>query len=168
MKNRVIMVVLILLPLLGLGGLFWFLHVKNELPTERENKEAKALEFQDNTLQCPHCHMYVVGKKDTAQIITKAHKTHFFDDVGCAILWLKEQKIEPRSVVFWVFSADSNQYIDAYNAFYSTHEKTTMAYGFRAYASSREGMIGFDEMRLRMMRGETMHDPKIRHHNQGE
>jgi hypothetical protein len=39
-----------------------------------------------------------------------------------------------------------------------------MHYGFGAYenANAKEGMIDFNEMRLRMLRGETISDPKIR------
>lgn len=168
MKKKVVMALLMLFPLVALSGLFWFLHVKSQLPTDIKNSEAKALEFKDNTIVCPQCHMSLVGKKDTAQIITKGHKTYFFDDVGCAIMWLKAQKIEPRSVVFWVFSADSNRYVDAYSAFYSSDESTPMAYGFRAYEQRTETRIDFDTMYLRMVRGETMHDPKLRHPKKGE
>lgn len=162
MRRYLATVLLVVFPLLSLGGLFWFLSVSHRLPNEIVNKEAKALDFEDNTLQCPVCHMYLVGKNDTAQIITADRKTHFFDDVGCAILWLREQKLEPRNVVFWVFSGDTKRYIDAYGAFYSIDDKTPMLYGFRAYEQFSQGRIGFEPMRLRMLRGETMQDPKVR------
>ncbi len=40
--------------------------------------------------------------------------------------------------------------------------ETPMHYGFGAYENLKEGMIDFNEMRLRMLRGENMSDPKIR------
>ena len=167
MKKNSLIGILIVFPLLALGGLFYTLHLKNQLPTDITNKEKAPLEFKDNTVQCPQCHMYLVGKKYTAQIITKELKTHFFDDIGCAILWLKEQKIEPKSVTIWVFSNDSNHYIDAFKAAYSSDDETPMHYGFGAYERLKEGMIDFNEMRLRMLRGENMSDPKVRHHLKG-
>ena len=111
--------------------------------------------------------MYLVGKKHTAQIITKELKTHFFDDIGCAILWLKEHKIEPKEITFWVFSNDSNRYIDALKASYNSDDETPMHYGFGAYENLKEGMIDFNEMRLRMLRGETINDPKIKQQLKG-
>jgi len=167
MKNRVLIGVLILFPIIALSGFFWFMHAKNQLPTEMLNSAKVPLEFKDNTIQCPQCHMYLVGKKHTAQIITTDLKTHIFDDIGCALLWLKEHKIEPNETTMWVFSNDTNRYIDALKAFYSISDETPMRYGFGAYESSKEVMIDFNEMRLRMLRGENMSDPKVKHHLQG-
>jgi hypothetical protein len=161
-KKTIFVGVLIIFPLLALSGLFWFLHVKHQLPTDISNSAKVALDFKDNTIQDPECNMYLVGKKHTAQVITGDSKTHFFDDIGCAILWLKEQKIEPRTVTIWVFSNDTNRYIDAFKASYAINDETPMHYGFGAYENPKEVMIDFNEMRLRMLRGENMSDPKIR------
>ncbi len=161
MNRRLALSILILTPLLSLGALFGYLRTQNQLPTDRKNPEGVPLAFQDNTVQCPTCHMYLVGKKHTAQIIQNA-KTYFFDDVGCAVLWMKAQNVEPSRVRMWVFSNDTNRYVDALRAFYSVTDETPMHYGFGAYEQQGEYRITFDEMRLRMLRGETMSDPKIR------
>jgi hypothetical protein len=44
-----------------------------------------------------------------------------------------------------------------------------MHYGFGAYenANAKEGMIDFEQMRLRMLRGETISDPKIKQQLKG-
>lgn len=162
MKNKVLIWVLVLFPIVVLGGFFWFLHVKHQLPTEITNSKKIPLEFKDNTIQCPQCHMSLVRTLYTAQIITQDSKTHFFDDIGCAILWMKEQKTELQTITFWIFSNDTNRYIDAFKAFYSSNDKTPMHYGFGAYEHQKDGLIDFTEMRLRMLRGENMSDPKIR------
>ncbi len=159
--------VLIVFPFVALGVLFLSVKSAHQLPTEVINSAKVPLEFKDNTIQCPQCHMYLVGKKHTAQIITTDLKTHFFDDIGCAIIWMKEQKIEPKSITMWVFSNDTHRYIDAFKAFYSTQDTTPMQYGFGAYEEYKESYIAFDEMRLHMLRGETMQDPKIKQHAKG-
>lgn len=41
-----------------------------------------------------------------------------------------------------------------------------MHYGFGAYEQPKEGLIDFNEMRTRMLRGENMNNPKIRQHLQ--
>jgi len=165
-KNKVLIWVLVLFPIVALGGFFLFLHVKHQLPTEIINSKKVPLEFKDHTVQCPQCHMYLMGTKHSVQIITNDLKTHFFDDMGCAIVWLNEQKIESQTITLWIFSIDTNRYIDAFKAFYSINDTTPMHYGFGAYEQKKEGLIDFTEMRLRMLRGENMSDPKIRQHLQ--
>lgn len=162
MKRYVMRGILILFPIFALGGIFWSLHVKQQNPMDYRNVDKKPLQIQDNSVQCPQCFMYVAGKKDTAQIISKEGKTYFFDDVGCAILWTKKNSVELSELTFWVYAQDSATWIDAHKAYYSTIEETPMRYGFRAHEKLQEGMIDFEEMRLRMFRGETMNDPKIR------
>lgn len=161
--NRIMMsVVLIGFPLFALGGLFWYLHVSHQHPMEIVNEQKIPMEVKDNSVQCPQCQMYIVGKKDTAQIIMPEGKTYFFDDIGCAILWSKERKFDLETTVFWVYTKDSLRWINANDAFYSIIDETPMNYGFSAYEKEEGGMISFPEMRLRMLRGENMSDPKVR------
>lgn len=155
-------ITLVLFPLIALGGLFWYLAQANLTPDKVQNLEQKALAFKDNTVQCPQCHMFLVGTKDTAQIVTKEGKTTFFDDVGCAILWIRDQKVNMKDARFWVFAKDTRHYIEAEKAFYSINDETPMKYGFSAYTHLKEGFISYEEMRLRMLRGENMSNPKIR------
>ncbi len=155
-------IILILFPVVAIALLWYYASVVNQKPDQVINKEQKPLGYKDNTVQCPQCNMFLVGKKDTAQIITSDHKTHFFDDVGCAVLWLKEHSIEPKNIKFWVHTRDTHEYILAQDAFYSRIDETPMRYGFGAYKNSQEGFIDFEQMRLKMLRGENMSDPKIR------
>jgi copper chaperone NosL len=127
-----------------------------------DNKEAKPLEFKDNKIQCPQCHMYLVGKKYTAQAIDIHHKTHFFDDPGCLILWARDNNIDINTLTLWVYTLDTKKYIDMRKAFYSINDKTPMEYGFGAYEKKQDGFIDFKTMRLRMLRGEHLLNPKIR------
>jgi len=154
--------ILILFPLLTLGLLAYIKYQTTRDITQINNHEQKPLEFKDNTVQCPQCYMYLVGKKHTAQAIDEAHKTHFFDDPGCLILWARDQKKELKTLTLWVFAMDSEKWIDMKKAYYDIKEITPMEYGFAAYESSKEGFITFEEMQLRMLRGETMANPKIK------
>lgn len=155
-------VILILFPLLVLGGLYGYLYKRDQRATDIVNTEKKALEFKDNTIMCPQCFMYLVGKKHTVQWVDKEGKTSFFDDIGCMILWSKAQKINLDDRVIWVYSLDTVRYIDAKKAYFSLTDETPMNYGFGAYENNKEGMINFEEMRLRMLRGENLSDPKVR------
>ncbi|EHP30858.1 conserved hypothetical protein, secreted [Sulfurimonas gotlandica GD1] len=85
---------------------------------------------------------------------------HYFDDIGCMILWSNENSINTEKAK--VFSKDTTHYIDAASASYKIGEKTPMSYGFCAYENSVENHIDFDEVTIKMLRGEHMANPKIR------
>lgn len=161
-KQKTWVAILILFPLFALSGLFYTLHVKQQHPSEIVNHAKIPLDFKDNQVQCPQCHMFLVGKKHTVQVINTKGKTLFFDDIGCAIIWLKNQKIESSEMTIWIFSLDTQRYIDAFKAHYTLSEITPMGYGFGAYEHDKAESMNFDEMRLKMLRGENMSDPKIR------
>ena len=90
----------------------------------------------------------------------------YFDDMGCLILWTKKESKEPSEAM--VFTKDTKQYIKATDAFYTIKERTPMGYGFTAYEQEQPESIKFGEMKLRMLRGEHMANPKIRKQILGE
>lgn len=85
---------------------------------------------------------------------------YYFDDIGCFILWSHENKFDTQGAK--VFTKDSARYIDATKAHYKIGEKTPMAYGFCAYEDSVDDELDFNEVTIRMLRGEHMANPKIR------
>ncbi|MBU1667127.1 hypothetical protein KKC13_01840 [bacterium] len=93
-------------------------------------------------------------------------KQIYFDDVGCLILWTKKEGRESRDAK--VFTKDTKEYIKADDAHYTINEQTPMNYGFSAYKKPPPNSIRFDEMQLRMLRGEHMANPKIRKQILGE
>jgi len=95
----------------------------------------------------------------TAKIELK-NRIYSFDDMGCLILWAKDKNINIDNVQ--VFANDTGRYTEANNAYFTINEKTPMNYGFSAYENFKEGTIKIDEVKLRMLRGEHMANPKIR------
>ncbi len=67
-------------------------------PTTIDNIDKKPLTFKKNSVICPQCNMPLESKNHTAQAITNDNKTHFFDDIGCMILWMKAEVIKYGSV----------------------------------------------------------------------
>ena len=108
---------------------------------------------------CPQCNMPL--PKDnihTAYI----EESNYFDDIGCLILWSKANRIELDSCKVYVFSNDTKEYIDAETAYYTINEKTPMNYGFGAYKIKKDQYVDFDTMSAKMLKGETMANPKVR------
>jgi len=55
-------------------------------------------------------------------------------DIGCAVLWLDEEKIPWRDkAILWITDAKSGKWIDARKAKYVEGAMTPMAFGFAAY-----------------------------------
>ncbi|MFK5881283.1 MAG: hypothetical protein QM482_03630 [Sulfurospirillum sp.] len=156
-------IVLIVFPVLVILGLFYYKTQSDQKAEDIKNTEMIPLKIIPNKMQDPQCHMYLSTQDFAVEVITKDYKTHFFDDPGCSILWMKGNKIDPKNVKIWAYTMDTKKWIDAKKAFYSISDfETPMHYGFGAHEKDRKGYIGFDEMRLRMLRGENMTNPKIR------
>ena len=118
-------------------------------------------EQKDDIKICPQCNMGLPkSDKNTANIINSDN--YYFDDVGCMVLYAHEHHIEFKKIDAKVFSNDTHKYIDAKEAYYTIDEETPMHYGFGAYENKVKNSIDFDELILRMLRGENMANPKIR------
>jgi len=101
---------------------------------------------------CERCKMVLSDREYATEIINpKTHKTYYFDDIGCAVLWLKEEKIPwAKSAKIWVKDGKTKKWIDAKSANYIDDAVTPMAYGFKAYKKENfpksKKMINFDEV----------------------
>lgn len=86
---------------------------------------------------CARCVMVVSDRKNTAQVRhPDTGKKYMFDDIGCTILWFKEEKIDWKDrAIIWITDVNSGKWIDARTAFYDTENITPMAYGFSAHTT---------------------------------
>jgi len=111
---------------------------------------------------CPQCNMPLPKSNIHTSTVSGNFETEYFDDIGCMVLWMKKNSIDLNSVDIKVFSNDTKKYIDAKKAFYKFNEKTPMMYGFSAYENKQDDVIYYEEVMMRMLRGEHMANPKIR------
>lgn len=131
------------------------------------NHEHKPVNIELNHFQDTQCGMTIRKKQDSIQAVAPDGKTWFFDDMGCFSLWFKNINFQ-KDAIIWVYARDSKKYIDARKAWYSIDAKTEMGYGFASHEIEKEGMISFDEVLLRMYRGENLKNPLIRKKLLGE
>lgn len=111
---------------------------------------------------CPQCNMPLGESREFTSHLDIDSKVEYFDDIGCMILWAKEKNIDLNSINSKIFTNDTKRYADAKSLKYSINERTPMSYGFGAYENGVKDAIEFDEVILRMLRGENMANPKIR------
>jgi len=83
---------------------------------------------------CQRCKMVVSDRNHTLQLInTQNGKSYMFDDIGCMVLWLKDENIEWFSTAkVWITDASTGRWIDGKKALYEDGYITPMAYGFSA------------------------------------
>ena len=115
-----------------------------------------------SSTMCPQCHMEVDASNKYSSKIEIQNNKYVFDDIGCMVLFAQKKGIDFSIDAADVFTKDSLKFIPIYKARYKMHEKTPMSYVFVAYEKRDDKMIAFDEVRLKMLRGEHMANPKIR------
>jgi copper chaperone NosL len=123
-----------------------------------EGASSKTAEHDNKS--CPKCNMHLPSSNIHTAKIQLSKNNLSFDDIGCLILWAKDKNLDIESTE--VFSNDTHKYISVIGAYFTINEKTPMNYGFSAYENFKENTIKIDEVKLRMLRGEHMANPKIR------
>ncbi|MCK4710901.1 MAG: nitrous oxide reductase accessory protein NosL [Gammaproteobacteria bacterium] len=98
---------------------------------------------------CERCRMVLSDPHFAAQIryypdAKKRSKVAKFDDIGCAVLWLKDKawKDDVRTE-FWVADHRTKEWIDARAANYVKKNTTPMEYGLGAQPEMEEGSLNF-------------------------
>jgi hypothetical protein len=105
---------------------------------------------------CERCQMLISDRRFAAQLRTSHdHRLHYFDDIGCAVMWIEEQGIETSQLEeLWVASPQGEGWADGFSARYRGNLRTAMDYGFAAAETSEEETISFDEVRRRIVESE--------------
>ncbi len=127
----------------------------------KNNKEFKPLPIKLNKTNDTECAMLIKTQKNAAEAIAPDGTTWFFDDPGCLVKWLEKKKWKDNAKL-WVHTVDTNRWIDAKKAKYRIDYHSAMHYGFGAVEKEHNNTIDFNEMRLRMLRNETLANPKYR------
>lgn len=102
---------------------------------------------QDN---CERCRMMLSDRNFAAQIRyfpeAKRSRVVKFDDIGCAVLWIKDQQWnnDPKTQI-WVADHSSGEWIDARTATYIRKNNSPMGYDLGAQAEAALGGLNFAE-----------------------
>ncbi len=112
---------------------------------------------------CARCIMAVSDHNFSAQVRGGAEgrktKLYFFDDVGCAVLWLEQQewRQDPRTEM-WVNDYKNGEWIDAFQSSYVTGNITPMDYGLGAQSVAGDGTLNYEQA------VQEIHARENRHH----
>ncbi len=154
--------IIILIIFIGvLFALFSTTSFKQSKVVVQNNISKQAIEIKPDQHSDRYCNMPIKEIDYSGQAILTNGDTLFFDDIGCMVLWLEEQK-NNEQIILWIWAKDTNEYINAREAWYHLGENTPMHYGFGAYKKHQANRIDFKECKLKILRGETMKNPKIK------
>lgn len=131
-----------------------------KIVTIKTINDTNPLEMKLGVYQDSDCGM-IINSLDYASQIINEHKAWFFHDHGGMIKWLDKKEFKDKATI-WVMSRDTHEWIDGRVAFYSDNEQTPMGYGFGAYRYKKDNLIDFNEMSLRVLRGETLQNSTIK------
>lgn len=120
------------------------------------NEEQLPVDFVWDRVACELCKMALSDPRYSAQVIDHKGKAYYFDDIGCAILWLKGQpwKGEAR---LWVNDVNTSEWIEAKEANWTYGDpKTPMGYGFSATLAPVENGLHFQTVKIMMLSGKHL------------
>ncbi len=105
---------------------------------------------------CVRCLMAVSDHSFSAQVrggpVGRKPKVYFYDDIGCAVLWLDKQDwweggswIDDEKTEIWVTDWNDQSWIDARQAFYVRGHITPMDFQLGAQKQKVSGALNFEE-----------------------
>ncbi len=120
------------------------------------NEEQLPVEFVWDRVTCELCKMALSDRRYSAQVIDHTGKAYYFDDIGCAVLWLETQPWKQNARV-WVNDAKTKEWIEASQANWVYGDpKTPMGFGFAATLQPVENPLDYKSVRLQILSGKTL------------
>ena len=135
---------------------------------EPRNKEKLPIKVTWDRDLCTECRMALSDNRYAAQIVDTKGKNFLFDDIGCAVIWLRKQEWK-ESARIWVSDVQTTQWIEASKAnWLFGDEHTPMGYGFSATLSEVDKALGFDTVKKWIYVGKTLvNENSAKHMNLG-
>ncbi len=123
---------------------------------KKGNKEQLPVDFVWDRVVCEECKMALSDPHYSAQVIDPNGQPYYFDDIGCAILWLRRQPWRNKART-WVNDMNTKEWIEAEKANWTYGDpKTPMGYGFAATMSKVENPMDYKTVKKWMYIGKTL------------
>jgi copper chaperone NosL len=108
------------------------------------------VEVKWDRVTCERCRMVLSDRRHAVEVRLRRpggrSKVLFFDDIGCALIWLERQPPEARespSTEIRVNDWRSGEWIDARSAHYLTGQETPMQYGLGAQTEPADDALDY-------------------------
>jgi len=128
------------------------------------NEEQLPVDFVWDREACEECKMALSDPHYSAQVIDPNGGAYYFDDIGCAILWLRRQPWQDKART-WVNDVKTTEWIEAKKAnWISGDPQTPMGYGFAATLSPVEDALDYETVKKLMVSGQTLVNENLKKH----
>jgi hypothetical protein len=128
------------------------------------NEEQLPVDFVWDRVACEECKMALSDPHYSAQVIDPNGRAFYFDDIGCAILWLRRQPWKDKART-WVNDVKTTEWIEAQKTnWISGDPQTPMGYGFAATLSAVENALDYETVKKRMVSGKTLVNENLGKH----
>jgi len=128
------------------------------------NEEQLPVDFVWDRVVCERCKMALSSRNYSSQVIDDKGKAHFFDDIGCTILWLEKQPWKDKART-WVNDVETTEWIEAKKAnWISGDPHTPMGYGFAATLSEVANPLDYKKVKMDMISGKTLMNTNVDKH----
>jgi copper chaperone NosL len=130
------------------------------------NQEQLPVDFVWDRVACEECKMAISDPHYSAQVINPEGIAFYFDDIGCAILWLSRQSWKDKSRT-WVNDLKTTEWIEAKKANWIYGDpKTPMGYGYAATLSPIEKQLDYKTVQKWMLIGKNLvNENMVKHLN---
>lgn len=137
----------------GLGRLAALGAVLLQLAACGQEPKTGPVEIKWDRDTCTRCGMAISDRRFATEVRGgPQHKAFKFDDIGCAVFWLKGQPwAEDRTTEVWVADARDTKWLDARSAHYRDAKMTPMGYGYGAVADNPPGSVDFVQLRKQIL-----------------
>jgi hypothetical protein len=128
------------------------------------NEEQLPVDFVWDRVACEECNMALSDPHYSAQVIDPDGRAFFFDDIGCAILWLRRQPWKDKART-WVNDVKTTEWIEAKKANWIYGDpRTPMGYGFAATLSMVDNALDYETVKKWMVIGKTLVNENLTKH----
>ena len=119
------------------------------------------LNFTLNKTNDPISKMLIRDFTNACEVVEENGDTYFFAEPADMMIWLQD-KPRGKRYWLWVYTIDTNRWINAKLAWYGVTDKTVMGYGFGARERKCKKCIDFEELTKRVYQNQTLLNPKVR------
>ena len=108
---------------------------------------------------CERCRMVLSDRHFAVQVRGgPKNKVYHFDDIGCAVHWLKEQSwSQDQTTKIWVTDYRDGQWLDARTAQFVFNQVTPMNFGLGATAKPVDNSVTFEIAKARLLLRKHQH-----------
>ncbi|MBF0279696.1 MAG: nitrous oxide reductase accessory protein NosL [SAR324 cluster bacterium] len=131
---------------------------------KKQNPDQLPVEVSWDRDVCTECGMVISDHRYAAQIINREGRAFVFDDIGCAVNWLKNKSWKNQARI-WISDFETQQWIDVEKAYWRFGDPNTpMGYGFVATMQKIDSPLEFNKVRHQIENDQTLKQKHLQKH----